>query len=124
MGRLEDAILELQEARRVLSELVRANPEVDEYQKLLASVCMRLGQYLKETKAPEQALGPLTESLEAFERLLGKNLGDPYVSSYSATLGNLAQLLEHLGRTTKRTRHSGARRIFSRSLADAIRRIC
>ena len=76
MGRLEDAILEQQEARRILSELVRANPDVDEYEKLLALVCMRLGQYLRETKAPEQALGPLIESRAAFERLLGKNLED------------------------------------------------
>jgi eukaryotic-like serine/threonine-protein kinase len=98
MGRPEDAIREEQQARRVFLDLVRDNPGVERYQREVASSCAKLGRHLLASGATEQALGPLTEAREAFERLPTKNFNNFDISNYLGTLAYLGEITIRLGR--------------------------
>jgi serine/threonine protein kinase len=98
MERWEDAIREEQQARRILLDLVRDNPSVEPYQKNLASSCQKLGTYLLNSGATVQAIGPLTEAREAFERVPTKDLKSFALSEYLATVSCLGEVNARLGR--------------------------
>ena len=98
MDRWEDAIREEQEARRVLLDVVRDNPGVEQYQKNLAAACLHLGTYLMNSGAPEQAVGPLTEAREVFERLPTRSLNSFDISMYQSSVSDLGEVTAHLGR--------------------------
>ena len=98
MERRDDAIREEQQARRVLLDLVQDNPDVEQYQKDLASSCLKLGSYLLNSGATEQALGPFTEAREGFERLPIKSLNSFDIAGYLATVSYLGEVAARLGR--------------------------
>ena len=98
MERLEDAIREEQQARRVLLDVVRDNPGVEQYQKNLAAACLHLGTYLMNSGAPEQAVGPLTEAREVFVRLPTRSLNSFDISMYHSSLCSLGEVTALLGR--------------------------
>jgi serine/threonine-protein kinase len=98
MGRFEDGIREEEQARRVLLDVVRDNPGVEQYRKDLASSCLKLGAHLLSSGAPEQALRLLTEAREAFERVPTKSLNSFDIAGYLATVSYLGEITARLGR--------------------------
>jgi eukaryotic-like serine/threonine-protein kinase len=97
--RMADAIREAREARRILAEVVRANPDNERYQGYLGKACMRLGNALATTACYEEALDPLRESCDAFEHLLESRPGVMgFQSEYILALSTLGRVMGRLGR--------------------------
>ena len=98
-GMLEEAINEARQARSVLRDVVRANPQNDLYALRLAMVCSDLGTWLSATDAVEPSLEALREACDAFEPLLKERPGDMgYQEQYIAALVGLGGTMVRLGR--------------------------
>ena len=116
MKRWDDAIREEQRARRVLLDLVRDNPSVEGYQTELALFCLKLGSDLLNSGATEQALGPLTEAREAFERVPTKSLSNFDIVGYLSTVSRLGEITARLGRYDEAASALGrARELYAES---------
>ena len=93
------AITEFRQARTILLDIVQRNPDVESYQKLLASNSMRLGHSLIELGAFEESLGPLFESRDVFERHSAANPENfAFQTRFHATLGAIGRAQRGLGR--------------------------
>jgi tetratricopeptide (TPR) repeat protein len=99
LGKLDDAAHEAEESRRILAEVVRTNPEVDEYQKHLVRSTMVLGVLKNKMGSHEDALAPLREACRAFERLLANHPDDLDLHKvYIVALNSLAVSVGSLGK--------------------------
>ena len=94
-----DAVVEFREARRVLLELVRRNPDIQDYHGYLAASCSKLGAALIGLGKSEEAFDPLREAGDAFERcLVAEPDNEFYQTQFLGTLGNLAAAQFRLAR--------------------------
>ncbi len=94
-----DAVVEFREGRRVLLELVRRNPDIQDYLGHLAASCSKLGAALIGIGKSEESFDPLREAADAFERCLAAEPDNKfYQTQFLGTLGNLAAAQFRLAR--------------------------
>jgi tetratricopeptide (TPR) repeat protein/tRNA A-37 threonylcarbamoyl transferase component Bud32 len=98
MGKLDEAIHETEESRRLFLEVVRINPDIDEYRLNLARSGLALGLAKNKSDAHREALIPLRESCESFERIMAAHKDDTDVrKEYIIALNCLAVAVGSLG---------------------------
>jgi serine/threonine-protein kinase len=128
LKKVEEAMREAEESRRILLDLVRTNPEIDEYRRFLAINTSNLGDMKREIGEYEQAKALAREASDELERLLARHPDDVDTHRYylgaleifAASVGSLgkdeeaAEALERWGVLAKDLLRRDPKNVFLR----------
>src|SRR5262249_41507529 len=95
----KDALVNLRKGWNVLEPLARENPDVPEYQSMLANNCNNLAKGLKRVGQTPQPLRVYQRGQEAIEKLAREHPENAtFANSLGILYGNYAEALSQLGR--------------------------